>query len=588
MVLSGFTDLDGHHEPAKGVFLATWDRHRDTSGGFVLNGAAQALPTDATLCLWHSGVMTNRLELATRAAVPRTYPPDLVCRALHPLLGDATWSAIQGDWSALLWNGRAQELILLRDRMGGHGLYYVDDGKQVLISNRIEHLLDALPAAPSPNLKSLVAQVNCLPPAGGETHYQNINTVAPGCALLLGRTASRMCRYWEIAPQPLLRLRSDEEYTRAYRELLFSVVAGYADSGNTGITLSGGLDSTSVAAALRQALPHAKLTAFTWVSPSLPEADESENAKTVAERLKLDWVPLRHDELWPLSTPEGLVTSRDTPFLNYYQEMWIYTTALMQRMGIDVVFGGVSGDNLFGAGVYPYADMFLKGRWVEMGRQMRRQLAQSAGRLSPARTVRILLLSPLAAAYLPLRWRRQSQPVTWLRPVWHQTFQALTAPAVRRELLSPGRQQRLRILREPLLPHILERRNVLGADYGIEFRHPFMDHRLIEFAASLPPEQTMWNTVSKIIMRRAMRGYLPDVVLDKRTKTLPTAVGMRGLRELETGKVWALLSDMRAAQLGLVDEDEIRRQYNRYVQKETEDTRFFYTLTLEAWLRQHF
>ncbi len=572
---------------ANGAFLASWNRRTGETGLLFVNGVAQPLPDDSTVCLWHAGAMTNRLELATRAAVPRVYPPALVTRSLHCLLDDATWAAIEGDWAAVFWNGRNGELLLLRDRMGIHGLYYAEDGKSVLVSDSVEAILDALASRPNPNLSALVAQMHALPPAAGETCYQGISSLEPGCAVHIGSAGKRLVRYWQVTPQPLLRLASDDEYEQAYRSVLFPVVADYAAGGRVGIALSGGLDSAAVAAGLREALPHDDLTAFTWTAPSLPEADESVPAQAVADHLGLKWAPLRHDERWPLSTPEGLTTERSTPYLDYYHEMWSYTTGLMRQMGITTVFGGIGGDHLFG-GVYPYADFFVKGRWGEMVRQMREHRAASSTSLGLPAWTRLTLLSPLAAAHAPSWLLRKPRPVSWLRPQWNAVHHALTATPEHRDLLSPGRQQRLSMLRDRLLPQILERRNAAGAEFGVDFRHPLVDHRLIEFAASLPTEQTMRGGLRKGIVRRALRGYLPGVVLDTRSRLVPTLVGARGLRERETGKVWPLFTDMRSADLGLVDEDEVRRQYNRFVQGETENTLFFYTLTLEAWLRQHF
>jgi asparagine synthase (glutamine-hydrolysing) len=127
-----------------------------------------------------------------------------------------------------------------------------------------------------------------------------------------------------------------------------------------------------------------------------------------------------------------------------------------------------------------------------------------------------------------------------------------------------------------------------AARYGIELRHPLLDHRLFDFAAALPTAQTFAAGQRKVVLRNAMHGRLPEAVLDGWDKTYPAAIAHRGLREREQAKVWALMTDMRAAEMGFVDEHRLRSAYTHYLEGRSENTRFWHTLTLEAWLRRYF
>ena len=126
-------------------------------------------------------------------------------------------------------------------------------------------------------------------------------------------------------------------------------------------------------------------------------------------------------------------------------------------------------------------------------------------------------------------------------------------PAPERYRLLPGRFARLQLLRDPHLPLTLGELARRAAQHGIELRQPLVDHRLIEFAASLPTGQTFRAAERKVIVRHAMRGRLPDEVLDRREKIYPTTIARRGLAEREQAKVRSLITNMRAAELGLVD-----------------------------------
>ena len=144
------------------------------------------------------------------------------------------------------------------------------------------------------------------------------------------------------------------------------------------------------------------------------------------------------------------------------------------------------------------------------------------------------------------------------------------------------------MLSHPSLIRQVEATNRQAERNGVEFRHPLLDHRLIEFALSLPTDQTFRASQRKIIVRNAMRGLLPSSVIDMWDKILPSAIFHRGIREREQAKVWPLMTNMRAAEMGFVDEPKLRCAYQDYLDGKTDNTLFWHTLTLEDWLRRWF
>jgi asparagine synthase (glutamine-hydrolysing) len=503
--------------------------------------------------------------------------------ALYRRHGPRAPQLIAGPFAWLLWDPARGQLLGARDRLGNHGFYYTLDGGRLLAANRLEALLGALPCTPSVNPRAAVAQINGLAPPEGETFYEGIRSLPPGSLLTVGRDTVKVERYWRPERRPLLRLSNDADYAEAFKALLFQVVADYLPPGRLGITLSSGLDSTSVAAAVRAVAPRHDAVAICWTAPELPEADESRYSLAVAARLGLPAIEVRADRLWPLCTARGMRTGRASPFRNYYTELWDETLGAARREGIATLFTGVSGDHLFGGNVFAYPDLFLTGRWLALVRQLRQHLPRSAFSLTGL--LRRMLLGPIRAAYWPSR--RLAAPVPWLAEAYRPLYdECLQAPIPERHLL-PGRQQRLAALRDPLLPQIAELSNLQAAEHGIELRHPLLDHRLFEFAASLPTDQTFRAAWRKVIVRNAMRGVLPDEVLDRFDKIYPTAIADRGLREREQAKVWPLLTRMRAAELGFVDEGRLRDAYRAYLDGK-EGALFWHTLTLEDWLRRYF
>lgn len=478
---------------------------------------------------------------------------------------------------------------LLRDQLGVLAPYYASRGADFWLSTDLASLAGQFAGPPRFDFVSLITHLHSRSPQPGETWDDGIQAIQPGSLLVVAPQNIASRRYWSIGPRPQLRLASDGEYAEAYRSLFFDVVRGYTSNQPMGVTLSSGMDSTSIAAAVKAVDPGAGLLAVTYTTPELPQAEELPLARLVAQRLGLPQLTSRADLHWTLSDPQGLHTDRASPFLLFFEEMWDDILSLFQQQGVSLVFDGMGGDNLFGGNVYSYPDLLLTGHWRQLLREFRYHLPRSPLKPTTQQAARAWVISPIVRAYLPFLARRRAAPIPWLRREHLPMYWELSQPARTQALLLPGRLQRLRYLSDPLTTQVAEHttRRALSR-YGIRLLCPLLDHRLVEFAASLPTTQTFRSGQRKTIMRTAMRGRLPDEIVDMWGKITPEVISERGLRERETERAWALLTDMRLADCGLVDQAVLRRHYQDYLDGKHSDAVFWYTLTLEDWLQRYF
>lgn len=418
------------------------------------------------------------------------------------------------------------------------------------------------------------------PPLPGRTFFRRVERLEPGEIVEISPTTILRRRYWDLQWRPVLRLGGSREYAEVLREALFKVVSEYLPGSTSAITLSGGMDSTSVAAAAKAVAAPLQQTAIVWVSPEVPEADESAYARAVVDHLGLPAVELRGDLLWPFSAgpPCGV---RQEPDLAHYPELWERTLATTSDLGARFLFTGAGGDNLFGGTVSAYPDLLLQGRWPELFRQIRQHLPQSE-----IGTVAVFRRMFVGAALRGWFGERDRRPPLWLTERARARVEELPRQNGGEGGFWPGRRLILAQLkaRLPQVP-IAQLQRRAGA-HGIEFRHPLLDHRLMELAARLPPEQLVSGGERKFVLRNAMRGYLPESVISLRQKIIPLAIFDRGV---ERGRpvVERLLRDMMAADLGLVEPARLREGYEAYVAGTTRDGRFWQALTLEAWLRAY-
>jgi asparagine synthase (glutamine-hydrolysing) len=423
------------------------------------------------------------------------------------------------------------------------------------------------------------------PPAEEETFHAKIFALPPAGALLATGARRTSWKYWRVDPLPTLRLKDDRDYSDALLELLSTIVDQYQRlPGTFGVTLSSGLDSTTVAALLARRGRSSSLIAFCWVAPDVPEADESKGSHQVRDHLGVRSIDISAGHLGPLSRDLETLVRPSEPGAGFYLNLWNTTFSSVRQHGVSTLFSGNSGDNLFGGDTSSYPDLFLTLRWRRLLSELRahsRSTHRSLGEI-----LRRMLFRPLADA-----WLHTAPSPSRFAPRWlsQRMLTALPEPVSRSYFpLLPGRISRLLTLEENMLPEISRQLTLLAFQHGIDFRHPLLDHRLFDFSARLPSEQTFIAGLRKVIMRRSMQGLLPAETLAQKVKTIPRAIAHRSFRGQDGERAFYLLRDMRAAELGLVDEERLRDSFIRFRKNGQERPLFFHAMTLEAWLRRYF
>jgi asparagine synthase (glutamine-hydrolysing) len=500
-------------------------------------------------------------------------------------------ASIKGTASWVHWDEPSGTLVLSADRIGLTPLYSAlrSDGS-VVVADSAREAAALLSGPMRPDAAALVAHLCGLPAPDGQSCYEGVRAILPGIVVTLTSDRSRVEVYWRPRLEPPLAFEGDADYARAYRALLTRIVSEYAGAGvATALTLSGGLDSTSIAAVLLAADPRPEAVAVSLSAPELPSADETPWIRAVAAFLGLDPIWIRFDEHWPLRAFERDGPAPDSAFCLPYDGAWRAMNAAARSRGARVMLAGHGGDELLGGNVFPYVDLLAARRWRDFVSNLTAHLRGRRPGVTMTSSLRDLLLRPLVRSVVP-GWpsRDWPGPPAWLTPrargIWRDSVRG--APSVPRG--SAARRQRLvRVLRGDMA-RTGEHHVRVAASYGLDLRLPLLDHEIVEFALSLPPDQAVRGGVRKWIVRQAMRGRLPEAVLDRTDKTYPTAVAERGLKQREVERVWSYLTDMRTADLGLVDERRAREAYRAYLNGTTRSSLFWHTITLEHWLRTYF
>jgi len=539
-------------------------------------------------------------ELRARGHVLRTASDTEVVPHAYDAWGDDFLDRLDGMYALALWDGERRRLLLARDRLGEKPLYWtVADGLLVFASELTALLRH--PAVPreldAPALSAYLAMEYVPAPL---TIVRGVRKLEPGCALALEDGQVREWRYWSLPAAAAAPPPPYPEAVERLQALLDEAVASRLVSDvPLGIFLSGGLDSSTVAAL---AARHGALETFA-IGFEERSFDESAWAREVAGRIGSH----HHERVLRSADMPALVPRLPTILDEPLGDASIIPTALLSafaRERVTVALGGDGGDELFAG--YP---MHQAARVAPLVRALPRGLvrgAQAAARRLPVSHANFALgfkiatflrgaaePPPLAHAlwmssYAPEEQRALLTPETWAAAgEGNVAFAAVTDAWARSEGAQPiARAAHLDAL--TYLPNdVLTKVDRASMAVALEVRAPFLSRALAEFAASLPDAYRMRGLEGKRILRDAVRGLIPDAVLERPKKGfgIPVAAWLTGaLKPL----VRDLLSPAALRAGGLFRPEEVQRRLEEHEARRVDHRKPLWTLLVfELWRREH-
>jgi len=456
---------------------------------------------------------------------------------LHAYLewGDRFLERLNGMFAFALWDPRERTLLLARDRYGEKPLHLHRSSGTLWFSSEAGALVLAGIAKPAVDRRSVWRYL-----AFGDlghpvaTCFEGIEQLPAGNAARVAPDGS-IVRQWEWAPplpaaEPSARWTGEDD--DRLRELFLDAVRIRMRSDvPIGTSLSGGLDSSAVVAAMRELEPSAQLHAFTASFPGT-DADELPLARAVAERLgaTVHPVPLGPEDL--LADLDAMARANDQPVEAASQYAQFAVMRQAWRDGVTVLLDGQGADETWG-GYEKYvsmdiADSVLTGRFgaaVEKSRARRDVTGIRAGldarRVLPlvlperARSVALGLRSTFGTSWLAPAFRREFRSVGPLEGVvTHTSYGHLVEEA---EVLD---------VKRVTLPRLLRYGDRNSMIWSREVRLPYLDHRLVDDAFRHPTGTKLVDGWTKMPIRRLLDGFgLPDTAFrrDKKAYMPPQA-----------------------------------------------------------------
>jgi len=414
--------------------------------------------------------------------------------------GEAALPRFNGMWAFAIWDSERRELFCARDRYGIKPFYYTISGDRFAFASEPKGLRPVRPAVPNAAFIADYLAVGSRIPDGDATLYADYRQLPAGSFLRAGAGGIRVERWYDLDERVSgVDVPADlPEAARRLRDLLSDAVAIRLRADvRVGLLLSGGVDSSGIAGIL--AAGHRDAFSGPAISlryPGRPEIDESSYSDAVLRATGFggEYVePAAEDFDRALDT---VVASLDGLPLGSggFAQRLLYRRA--RALGFVVILVGQGSDELFG-GYEPW-DVRVTQLWNHGRRREALREALLSGRR------RWGSLKGLRHTLGIVRTARRGLPC---RCTIDGTLQ--------------DHQRHLLLL--DYLPAILDDEDRNSMAFGVESRLPFLDHRVVEFARSLPDEWLCRDGWTKVVLRRALDGLVPEAVLRR-----PRKLGLPG------------------------------------------------------------
>lgn len=523
-------------------------------------GELQPLVTDGGgLVITCDARLDNREELAKRLEIDPSElramsDADLLLRA-YRRWGEDCPTYLQGDFAFAVWDAGKNRLFLACDPLGMRSLGYYLDAQRCVAGSEIRAVL-AHPDVPRRMNEARVAEYLVIAwDNAPETIYEQIFYLPAAHCLSVGPDEARLWRYWQLDPHERLRYRRDEEYSEHYLALLVDCVRDrMRTSGKIGITMSGGLDSTSMAAVANRLLPQAapaqeRLLSFSYTFDELQSCDEREYIRPVVDDLGLEAHYLPCDGCWTLRDLPSWPVEPDFILSDPFALLPEQVMQAAGQAGVRVLLSGYFGDALFTGGYFWALDALREGRLGQLAAELYHRPSWMLIREDFFQYgLRELIPYRLKQAFRRVRPRAAEAVNPGMEPGWAARVrldERIRGYDERSIYPAPGQYARLRSLLQPSWWQGLGAARRFYHRRGVELEQPYRDRRLIEFVMSLPADQLGRPIRDRWVHSNAMVGLLPEKVRERTRRTNFNALMQKGIA-LEWETVCSLLNPAQA------------------------------------------
>jgi len=549
--IAGKINFDG---PVDGALLQRMCyamRHRGPSsrGTYVADGVAIGMQRlaiidiaggdqpmfneDGSIAVVMNGEIYNfqalRAELAGRGHTFSSHADTEVLVHLYEEMGERMVDRLRGMFAFAVWDSRRRELLLGRDRVGKKPLFWSRRGATVWFASELMAMLQDPEVERTPNQHAIANYLTFQYVPDPLCAFAGIEKLPPATTLRITADGQTASEYWALDYERKFNDTPEPELEERLRELLWeSTRLRLISEVPLGAFLSGGIDSSAVVAAMADQMAEPVKT-FS-IGFGAQDFDELRYARMVAERFSTDHHEFQVEPEAMRSIIPKLACHYGEPFADPSAIPSFYLAELTGRH-VTVALNGDGGDESFG-GYRRYVGSSLPARFDWLPRPLRRLIPHAVRplgegeRLNSNRTriqrlARTIAMDDrdryahwMSSFHATMHGQVFTPELTSSLGDWHAN--GLLTDRWDGSAATARIDQMLDVDVHTYLPgDLLVKVDIATMAYSVEARSPFLDHHLMEFAASLPAHLKLQGMQGKRILKSALRGVIPETILDR-------------------------------------------------------------------------
>lgn len=523
--------------------------------------------------------------------------------------GERILDKMLGMWGMAIWDDEKKELFCARDRIGIKPFYYTFQNGRFIFGSEIKSILQHPSISPELNLNELPNYLNWGMSSNKESLFRGVKKLSSGHFLKLKKDGSiDIQRYWSPLKenQEYTKLSTEEIQSEILRILRVSIKARMMSDVPFGVFLSGGVDS-SLNVALMSELMDRQVDTFTVGFKELEKYNELDYARKIAKLFNTNHreILIDHNDAFPIL--EDLTWHEDEPNADPVCMPLYFLSKLTRDSGTIVVQVGEGSDEQFCGYPWMLRDYnFYNSYWkyyTGLPKPLR-QLGFNIAKPVLNYSNQMLIMEYLRrATYVnQLYWSGVSIiPPTQQGYLFDKNYFNLVsipgnfASTLHEEALNlyPSADYLQRIeyveLRQRLAEVLLMRVDKIGMAHSIEARVPFLDHRLVEFTMSIPPDKKVPDKKStKILLQKAVESILPNEIIYRKKQGFWAPVN-EWLRNHWYDYAYSTVRDSFFVKEKVFNKDYIDKVFGLHKSgKQNQGVQLFSLLTLSLWHKRFF
>ena len=517
---------------------------------------------------------------------------------LYEEVGEACVHQLRGMFAFAVWDMRRQQLFIARDRLGIKPLYYTQFGKHLVFGSEIKAILQHPQVESRLDLQGLSDFLSLRYVPAPQTMFANILALPPGHTLTWKEQTLTVQSYWDLS---FTHQQNGHRTEQAYAEQLDALIRESVrlrlrSDVPFGAFLSGGVDSSTIVAIMSQFLDEPVKTFSVGFEAGNGLVDELPYARLVAQQYQTDHYEILIKPQDFIGLFEKVAWHLDQPIADQ-ATIATYMVSELASRHVKMVLTGEGGDELF-AGYARYAGEQLSPLFRYIPGSVKSLMLAMGNRLPG-------MDRPKLALYALCQSNEATRFTNWFPLFNYDKKQALLstdfksalcdtssdyvfAQGLARTNATTPLNRMLYLDTKFWLPdYLLLRGDKLSMAASLEARVPLLDHKVVEFAASLPPNLKLKRLARKYLLKKVSRTLLPTEIIDRKKKGFPTPI-FSWLRKEARSLLHDFLSPTAIQRRGLFDPKYVQKMLNEFEAGVTAHGQpLFGLLSVELWHR-HF